>query len=515
MARATNAVVQLAADAVPIFADPAREYCYLARMQRHRRIKGGVRLSVLTREDEEVTLDLRFVAPEVLRVRAYRPGEEPPLASPVLVEGAQRFADATLETAGGKLILTTSALVLKVVPRPFHFGVFDRRGRKLFVQQIADRSSSGLVSLPLGYSRDRRGRVAFHESFELAPDERLFGLGRQYGPLDKRGRRVISWTRDAGGTNTTNLTHHDIPFLQSSRGYGIFVHHSSKTVYELGFPSTITGSFQVDDPYLDYFFIYGPRPKQILARYADLTMSEGIDGSSFEGEAIAGFRKQFSGLADPVRAVQEKRYLKSPFQFYGVSVPKIRRIAKDFRAGNRKISKGTLWGLCRTLWAGDFHEERALAIVLLDEYCALLDYSDMPLLEEMLRQSVNWDQVDEISVHLVGAVLERDERVLEYLRKWSRDESFWMRRASLLSQLLLFRRGKGDRALFYAFAREMMEEKGFFIRKAIGWVLRDISRRDPEEVFRFVAENRPRMSGVTLREATRRLPPEMVERLEG
>jgi 3-methyladenine DNA glycosylase AlkD len=242
-------------------------------------------------------------------------------------------------------------------------------------------------------------------------------------------------------------------------------------------------------------------------------MSEGIDGSSCESEEIASFRKQLRGLADPARAAQEKRYLKSPFDFYGVSVPRIRRIAKEFRAGNREISKGALWGLCRTLWAGNFHEERALAIFILDEYHALLDYSDMPLLEGMLRESVNWDQVDEISVHLVGAVLERDQRALEYLQKWRRDESFWMRRASLLSQLLLFRRGKGDRALFYSLAREMMEEKEFFIRKAIGWVLREIARNDPEEVFRFVAENKPRMSGVTLREATRRLPSHLVERL--
>jgi len=242
-------------------------------------------------------------------------------------------------------------------------------------------------------------------------------------------------------------------------------------------------------------------------------MSDDIAESSFQSEAISSFRRQLGELADPARAAQEKRYLKSPFDFYGVSVPRIRRIAEDFRAGNREISKGALWGLCRALWGGNFHEERALAILLLDEYHALLDYSDMPLLEGMLRESVNWDQVDEISVHLVGTVLERDQRALEYLRKWRRDENFWMRRASLLSQLLLFRRGKGDRALFYSLAREMMEEKEFFIRKAIGWVLREIARSDPEEVFRFVAENKPRLSGVTLREATRRLPSHLVERL--
>jgi len=232
-------------------------------------------------------------------------------------------------------------------------------------------------------------------------------------------------------------------------------------------------------------------------------------------ETISRFRQQFEELADPERAAQEKRYLKSPFRFYGVSVPEIRAVARQFKRENKDISKEALWDLCQALWQGEFHEERALAMVLLEEYRTLLDYSDLPSLERMLRESINWDQVDHISVHLVDSVLRKDQRALQYLKRWSRDPNFWMRRAALLSQLLLFREGKGDRALFYSFAGEMMEEKEFFIRKAIGWVLRDVSRVDPDEVFRFVAENRTRMSSVTLREATRRLPQHLREQLTG
>jgi 3-methyladenine DNA glycosylase AlkD len=230
-------------------------------------------------------------------------------------------------------------------------------------------------------------------------------------------------------------------------------------------------------------------------------------------EAIARFRQQFRELGDPERAVQEKRYLKSPFEFYGVAVPKIRAVAKQFRRENKGIAKKALWELSHALWRSGFHEERALAMILLGEYRALLDYSDMPSLEEMLRESVNWDQVDDISSHLVGSVLLKDERVFAYLKRWSRDSNFWMRRAALLSQLMAFREGKGDRALFYSFAVEMMEEKEFFIRKAIGWVLRELSRVEPEAVFRFVVQNRARMSGVTFREATRRLPDDLRDRL--
>jgi 3-methyladenine DNA glycosylase AlkD len=242
-------------------------------------------------------------------------------------------------------------------------------------------------------------------------------------------------------------------------------------------------------------------------------MPEPIDRLPTSQKTISRFRQQFKRLGDPERAAQETRYLKSPFKFYGVSVPQIRAVARQFRRENRDVSKEALWDICQALWQGEFHEERALAMFLLEEHRTLLDYSDIPLLERMLRESTNWDQVDEISVHLVGSVLQKDQRALEYLKGWSRDPNFWMRRAALISQLLLFRERKGDKGLFYSFADEMMEEKEFFIRKAIGWVLRDISKVDPEEVFRFVAENKDRMSGVTFREATRRLPQHLREQL--
>jgi 3-methyladenine DNA glycosylase AlkD len=228
---------------------------------------------------------------------------------------------------------------------------------------------------------------------------------------------------------------------------------------------------------------------------------------------IERFRRRLKEAGDPERATQEKRYLKSPFQFYGVPVPRLRALAKEFRRQNPGVSKERLWGVCRELWQGGFHEERALAVLLLDEQSAQLDRSDMPALEMMLRQSVNWDQVDEISVHLVGAVLERDPRAFDFVKRWSGDESFWMRRAALLSQLLLFRRGKGDRPLFYSLAEAMLDEKEFFIRKAIGWVLRELTRLYPDEVFAFIESNRARMSGVTFREASRRLPEELRRRL--
>ena len=218
-----------------------------------------------------MTFDIRFVSSHIVRVRCYRPGEEPPLDSPMLVDGAHRTANVRTEARDGRVIIRSDALELRVVRRPFHFGVFDFAGKKLLVQQIADASFLDPVALPMGYSRDPQERIACHESFELEPDERLFGLGQQYGALDKRGQRVVAWSRDAMGTNTTTVTYHHTPFFWSSRGYGVFAHHSSKIAWELGQPSTLTASFRVEDPYLDYFLIFGATPKDLLARYAELT----------------------------------------------------------------------------------------------------------------------------------------------------------------------------------------------------------------------------------------------------
>ena len=67
-------------------------------------------------------------------------------------------------------------------------------------------------------------------------------------------------------------------------------------------------------------------------------------------------------------------------------------------------------------------------------YPEYLAYSAMPMLEKMLMQSPTWDLIDDISIHLVGTVLEKDKRAYAYLKKWSRSENFWMRRASMISK---------------------------------------------------------------------------------
>ncbi len=221
------------------------------------------------------------------------------------------------------------------------------------------------------------------------------------------------------------------------------------------------------------------------------------------------FRSRLQSEGRPERAEKEKQYLKSPYKFFGASVPVIERVAKDFRRENRDISHVDLFALAETLWKSEYHEEKSLAVKLLAHYPEKLDMGSMPLFEGMLSECVGWDHTDWISIHLVGDVLAKDKAAYEYLRKWSGSENRWMRRASLISQILLFRRGRGNRRLFFSFARRMITEKEFFIRKAIGWSLREISKADPEMAYNFIMEVKEVASGLTLREGSRLLPDEM------
>lgn len=109
-------------------------------------------------------------------------------------------------------------------------------------------------------------------------------------------------------------------------------------------------------------------------------------------------------------------------------------VVKEFRKKNPTLEKDKLFKLTKTLWCSSFHEEKTLAIKLLDSYNSYLSYKDMTLVEEMLSQSDDEDHVDEISCHLVQAIITKNKKAFNYINKWSQSSNFWMRKASLICQ---------------------------------------------------------------------------------
>ena len=209
-------------------------------------------------------------------------------------------------------------------------------------------------------------------------------------------------------------------------------------------------------------------------------------------------------LGDPERAAGEKRYLKSELEFLGVTVPVIRREARALG----RLTRPDAVEIAAALWERPVFDLRFAAVEVLVHAVAELLPEDLAVVERFLREAKTWALVDGLAAEVAGPIVERHpDEGGAVLDRWAADPDFWLRRASLLALLIPLRQGGGDFERFSRYAESMLGEKEFFIRKAIGWVLRDTSRKRPELVRAWVEARRERMSGLTLREATRRLPP--------
>jgi 3-methyladenine DNA glycosylase AlkD len=231
------------------------------------------------------------------------------------------------------------------------------------------------------------------------------------------------------------------------------------------------------------------------------------------GELADLLTDELRAVAQPERAAQEKAYLKSDLEFLGASFWETQRIVKAFVRGAAPLDHDQLAALVEALWAEPVHERRAAAVVLLELHPRLLSPADLPLLERLLRESRTWALVDGLAANVVGAILAASPaEVTPVLDRWSRDPDFWIRRSSLLAELVPLKAG-ADLGPFLRRADAMLDEKEFFVRKAIGWVLRDVSKRRPAEVVAWIAPRTERASGVTMREVVRHLPPPDRDRL--
>lgn len=219
-------------------------------------------------------------------------------------------------------------------------------------------------------------------------------------------------------------------------------------------------------------------------------------------------------MSDPVRAVETKRYLKSDLEFLGLSAAKVRSVVKTFVRANREASRAVVLDVVRSLWTERVFESRWLAVELLDAYGTTLRPSDPRLLETMIRQSKTWALVDPLAVSITGGLVERYHELGATLDRWATDDDFWVRRASMLALLNPLRRGEGDFDRFGRYAEAMLDEKEFFIRKAIGWILRETSKKRPDLVYEWLRPRAARASGVTMREAVKYLPAQQRSRIE-
>lgn len=221
--------------------------------------------------------------------------------------------------------------------------------------------------------------------------------------------------------------------------------------------------------------------------------------------------------AVPGRAENEQRYLKLPtWRFHGAPIPKIRGVARAWTREERPSLEQRL-ALADALWDTDppVWERRRLAAELVEERRVVLGLGHVDWLERRLRTSRTWALVDSLSIGPLGRVVSaHPDEMGPVLDRWVLDPDFWIRRAAVLALLEPIRAGAGDWARFTRYAELLAPETEFFIRKALGWVLREASKKSPERVERWLTEHCAVVSGLTLREGSKRLDPQVIDALK-
>lgn len=224
---------------------------------------------------------------------------------------------------------------------------------------------------------------------------------------------------------------------------------------------------------------------------------------------VAHFDARFRELGTAERAAGSKAYMKSALRFHGVDAKQLRAACAAFCADHDPLTRDALVAYVDALFATDAFDLRSAAIALLERKWKLLAAADLPWLVELARAGACWAHVDFLVTKAIDPLLEREAAVAPRVTAWACDRDFWVRRVALLAQLRALRRGGGDFALFARIAAPMLPEREFFIRKAIGWVLREVSKKRPALVRDFLLEHAGDCSGVTWREATKYLPAAM------
>ena len=199
--------------------------------------------------------------------------------------------------------------------------------------------------------------------------------------------------------------------------------------------------------------------------------------------------------------------MKNQFIFLGIKTPVRRAAIAELIRKQKGAPSAELLRSARMLWALPQREYQFVAVDLLGKQVSTLSPKHLPALFSLVQKKSWWDTVDSMAATVIGRVVLNARAVNPDIQfemdKALQSSNLWVRRVAILHQLGW--RDKTDSQRLFSYALACGHEKEFFIRKAIGWALRDYARHAPEEVRGFLAANRQRLSPLTVREAAKHL----------
>ena len=226
-------------------------------------------------------------------------------------------------------------------------------------------------------------------------------------------------------------------------------------------------------------------------------------GADLGTRIVAAWSAALTPAADPSRAVPMAAYLHDRFPFLGIGAQDRRALQRAAVADLPTPDRAAVLAAAEGAWDEDPRELQYAACDLLRRHVGLLEPADLHRLRALVTTKSWWDTVDPLAVHVVGRLVHAHRDLADELDRWAATGDEWQVRTALLHQLTWRDDTDVDRLLRRC--RDHAADDRFFVRKAIGWALRQHARTDPDVVRRFLADHGDELSGLSRREASKHL----------
>lgn len=228
----------------------------------------------------------------------------------------------------------------------------------------------------------------------------------------------------------------------------------------------------------------------------------------------ARLKRRLRAAADPEFRRSQQRFFKEPARTVGLRTAEVRRLAseaaREYRGAGLEIDE--LIEIAEALWKTGIVEARALAVLILTKFHRRLERRHWRTFDGWIDSLANWAETDCLCADLLPQLLEAEPQFVDRLSTWTRSRNRWRRRAAAVILVRHARRGEHHDAAF-AICDRLAEDRDDMVEKAVGWLLKEASRTQPQRVTDYLLDNIDRLSRTTVRYACEKLPAKLRDRV--
>jgi 3-methyladenine DNA glycosylase AlkD len=220
-------------------------------------------------------------------------------------------------------------------------------------------------------------------------------------------------------------------------------------------------------------------------------------------EWIEGLHLTLLFRADSLRAKGMSNYMKQNFDFYGISSTERRNIMSEYREEiplPKIVTGKDLVDFMVLSWGNFPRELQYCALDIGRKYVKLLEMDDIKGIEYLITHKSWWDSVDSLAPYFAASILSKDKAIaMKKSEEWIASGNLWLQRSAVIYQLK--QKSKTDTEILEHNIMALIDHKDFFIRKAIGWALREYAKTNPDFTLKFVENHKDLLSNLSIREA--------------